>query len=198
MSRPSLHLELDFPVTYEVEQLNRIDRSGGLQAYGYPNASSIDPQQDVAAGPILRVTPQAADPWVGVFDGGYGVPSAATASLIAWPDARSFCVVYAGSAVVVRADDPHATYEIDTYFVRQTFVVRRRRTVVFADHTNLTAYDANGFLWRSRQLALDDVRVEGVEGEALVVYGFFGTHSDRFKVDLATGQASGQPFQRPE
>jgi hypothetical protein len=196
-----LYVELDFPVRYEyeVEQLDRINRSGGRRAYRFPDAVSLDPQQDVADGPILAVTPEAGDPWVGVFDGGgYGVPPAATARLIAWPDARSFCVVYAGSAVVVRADDPHKTYEIDTYPVTGTLVVPERGVVVFADFTNLTAYGADGLLWRSRRLALDDVRVEGIEGDALIVYGFFGSHDDRFVVDLATGQASGQPFQPPE
>lgn len=113
-------------------------------------------------------------------------------------DTQSFCVVYAGNAVVVRADDPHATYEIDTYFVSGTFVVPERGVVVFTDHTSLTAYSADGLLWRSRRLALDNVRVEGIDGDALTVYGFFGSHGDRFKVELATGQASGQPFQPPE
>lgn len=199
MSRPRLLVESYFPATYEVEQLDRIDRSGGRRAYGFPDAVPINSQQDVAAGPILAVTPELGDEWVGVFYGGdSGVQPAATARLIAWPDGRSFCVVYKGSAVVVRADDPHQTYEIDTYLVRGTFVVPDRGVVVFADHTNLTTYGRDGLLWRSRRLALDDVRVEGVEGEALIVYGFFGSHSDRFKVDLATGQASGQPFQPPE
>jgi len=199
VSRPRVRLELEFPATYEVEQLDRIDRSGGERAYGFPDAVSIDPQQDVAAGPILRVTPEGGDPWVGVFyRGGSRASPTAEARLIAWPDTRSFCVVYAGSAVVVRADDPHATFEIDTYFVSGTFVVPEQGVVVFADHTHLTAYNADGLLWRSRRLALDNVRVEGIEGDALTVYGFFGSHGDRFKVDLATGQASGQPFQPPE
>ena len=59
VSRPRLKLELDFPATYEIEQRDRIDRSGGRRAYGFPDAVSIDPQQDVAAGPILGVTPEA-------------------------------------------------------------------------------------------------------------------------------------------
>ena len=99
-----------------------------------------------------------------------------------------------GSAVVVRADDPHATYEIDTYLVTGALVVPERGVVVFADHTNLTAYGGDGLLWRSRRLALDDVRVEGIEGDSLLVYGFFGGHGERFAVDIATGRASGQPF----
>ena len=141
------------------------------------------------------VNPEGGDSWVGVFHGGdYGSPPAATARLIAWPDARSFCVVYKGTGVVVRADDPHETYEIESYPVTGTFVVPKRGAVVFADFTSLTAYGRDGLLWGSPRLALDDLRVEGIEGDALLVYGFFGSHSDRFMVNLATGEASGRPF----
>lgn len=117
---------------------------------------------------------------------------------VAWPDTRSFCVVYKGGGVVVRADDPHETYEIDTYLITGVFVVPKRGVVVFADSTDLTAYNGDGLLWRSGRLALDGVRVEGVEGDALIVHGFFGGQRGRFLVDIATGQASGQPFQPPE
>jgi hypothetical protein len=190
-----LPLELDFPVSYELEQLNRIDRSGGRRAYGFPDAVLLDRQQELADRPILGVTPEAGEPWVGVFYGGdYKAPASAPSRLIAWPDARSFCVLYGGSAVVVRADDPQKTYEIDTYPVTQMFVAAERGIVVFADFTNLTAYGGAGLLWRSQRLALDEVRVEGIEGDALTVYGFFGGSSNRLTVDVATGQASGQPF----
>lgn len=198
MSR-RLHLELDFGAPYELEQLERIDRSSSRKAYGFPDAVLLDRQQELADRPILRVTPEVGDPWVGVFYGGdYNAPAAAPSRLIAWPDGRSFCVLYGGSATVVRADDPQDTYEIDTYPVTQIFVATDRGIVVFADFTNLTAYGADGLLWRSRRLALDQVRVEGIEGDALAVYGFFGGSSDRFAVDLATGQASGQPYQPAE
>jgi len=194
-----LHLELDFPVSYEAEQLDRIDRSGGRRAYGFPDAILLDRQQELADRPILGVTPETGDPWVGVFYGGdYNAPASAPSRLIAWPDGRSFCVLYGGSAVVVRADDPRKTYEIDTYPVTQMFVAVERGVVVFADFTNLTAYGSDGLLWRSRRLALDEVRVEGIEADVLTVYGFFGGGSDRFKVDLATGVAFGQPSQPPE
>jgi len=189
-----------------VEQLDRIDRSGGRVAYGFPGAVSIDPQQDVAAGPILAVAPEVGAPWVGVFNGGdYRVPTvdAAVPRLIAWPDAQSFCVVYRGNAVVVRADEPTATYEIDTYLVTGTFVVEEKGVVVFADFDHLIAYGGDGLLWHSPRLALDDVRVEGIEGDTLIVYGYFATAEptgpdggcERFAVDIATGQASGQPWQ---
>lgn len=172
--------------------LSHIDRSGGRRVYEFPGARELGPQRELSTGPILDVTPAAAEPWVGVFTAGsYGV--AAPATLIAWPDRLSFCVVQ-GNAVVVRADDPQLTYEIDVYYVAGTFVVPERELVVFADHTSLTAYDADGLVWRSRRLALDDVRIRGVEGDDLIVSGFFGTEKALFRVDLATGRASGQPF----
>lgn len=192
-------MEFEFPVTYEVEQLDRIDRAGGRRAYAFPEAVLIDSQQELADRPILAVSPETGDPWVGVFYGGdYKAPPAVAGRLIAWPDGRSFCVLYRGGAVVVRADDPQKTYEIDVYPVTGVTVVPERGIVIFADFTNLAAYGGDGLLWRSRRLALDDLRVEGIEGNALLVFGFFGGSSDRFTVDLATGQASGQPFQPPE
>jgi hypothetical protein len=186
VSRPRLLLESHFPANYQLEQLDRIDRSDGRKAYGFPGADAIDLQQDPATGPILAVTPDAGDPWVGVFHGGDPrVPPAVTARLIAWPDTRSFCVVYKGGGVVVRADDPRQTYEIDTYLITGVFVAPRHRVVVFADHTDLTAYNGDGLLWRSGRLALDEVRVEGVDGDSFIVHGFFGSKSDRFSADIA-------------
>ena len=78
-----------------------------------------------------------------------------------------------------------------------TFVATERGIVVFADFTNLTAYSSDGLLWHSPRLALDDLRVEGIEGDTLIVYAFLGGHSDRFSVDLATGRAEGH-LQLPE
>ena len=103
-----------------------------------------------------------------------------------------------GGGVVVRADDPTQTYEIDVFPVTATFVAAGRGVVLFADYTNLSAYGTDGLIWGSRRLALDDLRVEDVEGDALRVAGFFGESLERFTVDLSTGEPSGQPFQPPE
>jgi hypothetical protein len=200
VSRPlPIKFDFDFRANYEVEQLDRIDRSGGRRAYGYPGVLPVPLQQELADGPIVAVTPQAGEPWLGVFSGGgFRSTAAETRRLIVWPDGQSLCVVYAGCAVVVRADEPTRAYEIEAFPVTQAFVAPEQRVVVFADFTNLVAYGADGLLWRSRRLALDEVRVEAVEADALRVSGFFGLRSASFLVDLATGEASGQPFQPPE
>jgi len=110
----ALEWQFDYPARDEVLALERIDRSGGKQAFSYPAGTPVDPSQELADRPILEVRPTIGDPWVGVFYGGqYQHPPAARGRLLGWPDEISLCVVWAGGADVVRSDDPRATYEID-------------------------------------------------------------------------------------
>jgi hypothetical protein len=192
-----LDFVFDFPMSYEVVALDRIDRSGGKRAYGFPDAVLVGPQQELADRPILEVRPHRGDPWVGVFYGGsYGVPPAMRGRVISWPDEWSLCVLYAGGAVVARADEPTSTYEIECWPTTGLQVVPERGMVVFSNFDGLVAYGRDGLVWRSKRLALDDLRIEGVEGHVLHVAGFFGDGTlKRFTVDPATGEASGQPFQ---
>jgi hypothetical protein len=194
---PHLPLEYEFAVAYELEQLDRVDWRAGTKAYGYPGGDLIGPQARTADKPILRVLPQSGDAWVGIFYGqDYQTALAAPSKVIAWPDGRSFCVVYEGAADVVRADDPTKTYEIDTYLVTGVTVLPEHGMVVFADFQDLTAYGPDGLLWRSGRLAADDLRIEGVDGDSLLAYGFMGNSGERFSVDIATGRASDSRFRR--
>ena len=101
--------------------------------------------------------------------------------------------------MVVRANDPLATHEIESWPVTGYFVVPNVELVVFADFTNLVAYGREGVAWRSRRLALDDLKIVRPEDHVLHVIGFFGDEEDvPFTVDLRTGDAQGQPWQPPE
>jgi hypothetical protein len=60
--------------------------------------------------------------------------------------------------------------------------------VVFADFTHLAAYGADGLIWRSPRLALDELAITRAEGDALHATGFFGDRNDiQISVDLQTG-----------
>jgi hypothetical protein len=192
-----LEFEFDFLTNYEVVPLERIDRSGAKRAYGFPDAVPVDPQQELADRPILEVRPVRGDSWVGVFYGaGERVPRAAPGRVIGWPDEWSLCVLYAGGAVVVRSDDPTTTYEIDCHPITGVLAVPKREIVIFSDSLGLVAYGRDGLIWRTPGLALDELRIDHVEGDVLHVAGFFGSRKlDPFVVDLATGEPSGQPFE---
>jgi hypothetical protein len=180
--------QFDFVARYEVEQLDRIDRSGDVNVLWFPNAVALDPQQEMADGPIVRIHPVTGQPWVGVFSGrGYGVPPAARGCLLGWPDERSICVVYAGSAVVVRTDAPRETYEVEAFPIKGVFVVAAHNLVVFSDFTTFACYEADGLRWRA-DVCSDDAKIVGVEGQPLLGTGFVaGVDQQPFTVDLKTG-----------
>lgn len=108
-------------------------------------------------------------------------------------------MLYAGGAVVVRSDDPTSTYEIDCHPITGRLVVPEREVVVFSDFIGLVAYGRDGLIWRTPRLALDELRIDHVDGDGLHVAGFFGSRKlDPFVVDPATGEPSGQPFRPHE
>jgi hypothetical protein len=196
---PPLEDIFEFPVNYEVVALERIERLGGKRVLAFPGAQAVDPQQEQTAAPILEVRPAAAEPWIGIFYGeGYAAPPAVPGALVGLPDEWTFAVVYAGRAVLVRADDPTVTSEVPRFPITDLLVVPGEEVVLFFDFTNLVAYGKDGLLWESRRLALDDLKLIRAKGNTLHVEGFFGEDTQHFTVDLPTGEAQGQPWQPPE
>jgi hypothetical protein len=188
MARP-IESQFEFVARYEVEQLERIDRRGVGAVLGFPDAVALDPQQEMAEGPILRIRPADGEPWIGVFrKGSYGFPARAPNRLLGWPDERSICVVYAGGAVVVRTDDPSLNYEIDATPVTDVLVVRGAELIVFSDFTRFVAYGSEGLCWTA-DVASDDARIVRADGNLLYGTGFYlGENQATFSVDLRTGK----------
>jgi len=193
--RPKTDFDLSFAARYELVPLERIPRTGEFgRAYGYPGAFALDPQQEMAAGPILGVRPAKGEPWVGVFaGGGYGVPPAAPEQVVGWPDEESFCVVKTGSGVVVRAREPRADREIDVFPICDVVSIPEPTLVIFANFTDLTAYGPEGIAWQSGRLVADDLKIVSLEGAHLRVSGYAWGADVEFLVDVATGVAPDKP-----
>jgi hypothetical protein len=194
-----LETQFDFLVNYEVVQLERIDRSGGKRAYGYPGAHELDPHQELADRPILEVRPGRGEPWVGVFYGGeygagrpHGLLRVVPGRVLGWPDEWSICVVYGGAGVVVRTDDPAATYEIEPYPISGAVVLPKLPMVVFADWQGAAGYDERGRAWHADDLALDDLRIDSVDDQLVQMTGFYGWGDASFAVDARTGAIVGR------
>jgi hypothetical protein len=187
-----LETQFDFLVNYEVVQVDRIDRSDGRVALGFPDAIELDPRQELADRPILEVNPGRGRPWAGVFHGGdMGVPPAMPGRVIGWPDEWSICVIYRGGGVVVRTEDPKQNYEIAPYPITSAFVVAEREIVLFSDWLTVAAYSRDGLIWHTDRLALDDVAIADVRGDTIEAVGFFGGPLEPFTIDLATGTPNG-------
>lgn len=191
-----VELVFDFVAHYDVRQLERIDRQFSSRVLSFPDAVPVDRQQELAEKPILAVAPAHGEPWIGVFHGGgYGVPPAAPAQVIGWPDGESLCVVKTGAGCLVRADDPTRTSEIEAFPITDVLSIPDHDLVVLADFTDLIAYGADGVAWRPGRIALDDVAIIRADGEVLHVAGFFGSvNRAEFTVDLRTGRPSGAPY----
>lgn len=196
----SVKLIFEFVARYEVRQLERIDRQFSPKVLAFPEAVSVDRQQELAEGPILAVAPANGEAWIGVFHGGgYGVPPAAPGQVIGWPDEKSLCVVKTGTGCLVRTDDPRETNEIDAFPITDVLAIPERDLVVFADFTHLIAYGPDGIAWRSGRVALDELEIIRAEGNVLHVAGFFGSvNRAEFTVDLRTGRPSGAPYEFDE
>jgi hypothetical protein len=184
----------DFPTRYELRSFERIPRGEYGLVLGFPGAEPLDPQLEPSAAPIIGVHPNEGEPWLGVFGATHG-----TTEVLSWPDERSFCVVHAGSADVVRSDEPSATFVVDADPVRQALAIPSRGLVVFADYTDLIAYRADGVAWRSGRLVWDDLEIIRAKGDLLYVCGFDptasrGGESREFTVDLRTGVAPDKPY----
>jgi hypothetical protein len=187
-------LQRPFPARYQVASLDRIERGEFGRVLGFPGAVPLDPQQELAAGPIIGVRPDEGEPWLGVFGASHG-----STELLSWPDELSLCVVHGHAAYVVRSDDPALTFQVEADPVRGVCVDPAHGLVVFADYSNLIAYGRDGVVWRSARLVWDDLEIIGVDGDSLLVSGFNPTRGRsgeqvEFEVDLRTGEAPDRPY----
>jgi hypothetical protein len=190
--RPDLVLE--FPARYDLVFHDRIPRALGLPSWELPAGKESDPQQELAAAPIVEVRPAESAPWVGIFF----AEAAANirGKLIAWPDEVSLCFFGGGGAYLVSSADPTRLTLIEGGPVlQQAYVVVETAIVLFSDWTSISAYDRSGVIWRSPRLALDDLHITGVDGDEIACTGFFGGKSDEpFTVDLRTGTTKDAPM----
>jgi hypothetical protein len=151
-----------------------------------------DPQQELALAPIVEVRPAVGERWVGIFfaDGAANVRG----TIIGWPDQESLCFVGGGGAYLVRSTDPQQVKLLGDSRVQQYYVAQEAETILFADWSELEAFDASGRRWRSPRLCLDDLEIVGVDGELISCTGFFGDTSGPFTVDLRTGRSDDSPM----
>jgi hypothetical protein len=107
-------------------------------------------------------------------------------------------VLSAGNFVVVDTADPRRWETSPLPYVNTYLVVPQYRLLLLADDTTVTAYGPEGFLWTSRRVCWDDLRLVSVNGTNIYGFGSDPTSrlqpEGRFILDVFTGEVVGTDF----
>lgn len=143
-------------------------------------------------GVVVRVVPEAAEAWIGVFAfGRFG--KGAISRILSMPDPEKFCVVSRGAGYVVTASRPDTWEAVRAIPVMDARSIPAAGLVVFANYTEILAYGEGGARWRTKRLAWNGLEIVAVGGRILrgEYWDIRKEAMQRFEVDLATGAARG-------
>jgi hypothetical protein len=176
-----------FPHHFGCDVLDELPGGDGPHRYFFPRGTLAG--QD---GVIVRVRPTHAESWIGMFAfGKFG--SAGVSRVLAMPDPERLCVVARGAGFIVSASSPDVWEIVEATPVIDVRAITDAGIVVFADHTEMLAYDARGVRWRTKRLSWDGLKIVAVGRQAIV--GEYWDIRDEamrtFEVDLQTGAATG-------
>lgn len=151
-----LKIESTFKCDYTLEIAEYI---GQENQYFYP--------RDEKDGLWVRIRPFVGKPWIGVFAFGRVTPHGILA-IYSMPDQDKFCVVSRGAGYVVSSTNPMEWQGVKLNPIVDVRCIQSHNIVVFADYTELIAYDRFGVKWRSRDVAYDGFKIVEVRGDTLI------------------------------
>jgi hypothetical protein len=181
----TIDVDLNFPHRYVCEALDEIPNGPAPQRYPSDQVAGQD-------GVIVRVQPETAEVWVGVFAfGKFG--NAGVTRVLSMPNPEELCVVANGAGYVVSATKPDVWETVRTIPIIDVRAIPGAGLVVFANFTEMLAYGEAGVKWRTKRLTWDGLKILAV-GDRTLIGEYWDIRAEamqRFEVDLATGAARG-------
>jgi hypothetical protein len=178
-------MDLRFAHKFECEVLEELP--------GQPTGLHYFPGQTAGQdGLVVRVVPETFGAWTGVFAFGRFGPGGLT-RILSMPDPECLCVISRGAGYVVRVCDPSAWQKVNAIPIVDVRPIPEAGLVVFANYTELLAYDDQGTRWRTKRLAWDGFRIL-IESDRTLVGEYWDNREEttrRFEVDLGTGETRG-------
>lgn len=173
---------------YECEVLSELPHQKITRLY-YPGAV-VEGGRD---GLLLKVVPESAEPWIGIF--GFGDSSGMT-EVYSCPNANRICVISRGNGYMVSSDEPTNYEEIKAYPVLGVYASIDHNLIIFHDFTDLVGYGKDGLAWRSKRLSYDGIKVDQLDGDFLFGRSWNApTGNDiSFRLDLRTGEHEGGAY----
>lgn len=143
-------------------------------------------------GLLVRISPRAHAPWLGLFAFGYASPKSNT-GLYSWPMPDRLCVVSSGAGYLVNVNDPTEYSSLEVEPVLAVLPIGASEIIVFANYTELIAYGSTGLKWKSKRISWDGFRVTTtkatfIEGE---VWNPRVEANTKFRVSLVDGGTEG-------
>jgi hypothetical protein len=173
-------IRLEFPHLFQVEVLRELPgQAAGL--HYFPAARHHD-----CDGVLLRVTPDGMAGWSGLFA---AQPSGRYKSgVYSCSDANALCVVSNGAGYMLDVREPDGYQEISTSPVLDVVAAVEAGVLVFANYTDVLAWDGKGRRWLAERVSYDGIRDLHADGGALRGLAWSPTDGEHpFTLDLATG-----------
>jgi hypothetical protein len=184
----NLTFDLTFPHSYTVVP-TELSRNGEHPPIYFPGGTRTGGKD----GLLLRFTTSNGDQWSGCFAfGDYEL-----CGVFASPDPHCVCVVSNGTGYWVRVNEPEKTSAMHVLPIRFVRIIPDARMLLLADFTSLSAFGADGQLWKNR-VCWDDLKISIIQQGIVSGTGYDPTNSDRteskFAVELATGRILQSPW----
>lgn len=139
----------------------------------------------------VRVTDDDGDQWVGVFGNGVGnwAPEAPL-----FPDGRHAFIGAGGQGYVVDLRTRALTFQTTVSWLQQAVPVPHANLIIACSSTTLYGFGLTGEEWSSEPVALDDIRLDRVDGPMVEgkIWQTTGWHA--FTLDCDTWAYTQGPF----
>ncbi len=174
-------VDLTFENNYSVNIVQEFTKG---EIYYYPGAST----QGGKDGIMVEVISSEGFSWAGIFAFG-GISSNSISGIYSMPDSDKFCVVSKGVGYIVSSSNPKDWQQVKAVPVMDVRSIEQQKIIIFADYTELLAYDQFGIKWRTERLVHDGFRIIEVTESSLKgeYWNIRNEANDTFEVDLVTG-----------
>jgi hypothetical protein len=179
-------VETTFGSNYHLE-VGR-DLGAAANVYYYPGAT----RESGKDGVLVEVFNAQGDNWTGVFAFGTFSPKGMT-GVYQMPDRDRFCVVAKGAAYVVDSTNPTDWEEVSLVPILDVRCSKSYKILLFANDTELCAYDRHGLKWTTERLSWHDLRIKEVS-ESEVIAEYWDIRDEAFsevRVKLEDGTSIG-------
>ncbi len=180
-----MKIDLSFRSNYTLEVLEELATG---ERYYYPDATTVGGKD----GLLVKIVSSAGRSWVGVFSFGQISPNSIS-GVYSTPHPDKFCVVSRGAGYIVSSSNPKDWLNVKAIPIIDVRPIKYQGILVFADYTELVAYNNTGLKWRTERLSYDSLKITEVT-EVYIKGEFWDIRSEEietFKIDLGTGSQIG-------